>query len=269
MFKNIIVVVGMPRSGTSWLSQILDSSPQTRFKLSPIFSYAFKNAVNENSTKQEFEKLFEGAYFTADEFMDQLKKRNNGEYPSFENKEENPKYFVIKMTRFHNLLEKMLDLFDNLKIVSIVRNPCGAIHSWLTTPGEFPAEADPNKEWRSGECRKTGPEEFWGFDDWKKVTKLHLHLKKKYADQFYILQYEDLVDDVFTETDKLFRFLGLPLEKQTRDFLVHSQSNHSQGSYAVFKKPAVKSRWETEMQPEFRDAIVNEIQSTELEVFLR
>lgn len=269
MFKKIVVIVGMPRSGTSWLSQILDSSPQVRFKLSPIFSYAFKNAVNENSSKQEFEKLFKGAYETNDEFMDQADKRLKGEYPNFNYKEDKPEILAIKMTRFHNLLDRMLQLFENLIIVSIVRNPCGAIHSWLTTPGEFPSDAIPENEWRSGKCRKTAPEEFWGFDDWKKVTNLHLQLKNIYRDQIYLLKYENLVDDVFTETTELFDFLDLPVEEQTKDFLVQSQLNHSKDSYAVFKNPKVKSRWQKELQPEIINEIYKDIESTELEVFLQ
>lgn len=269
MFKKIVVIVGMPRSGTSWLSQILDSSPQTRFKLSPIFSYAFKNAVNENSSKQDFQRLFEGVYETENEFLDQKSKREKGEYPNFETKDKEPEYLVIKMTRFHNLLEKMLSLFQNLSVVSIVRNPCGAINSWLTTPGEFPTDANPVKEWRTGSCRKTAPEEFWGFDDWKRVTNLHLQLKNQYPSQFYLLKYENLVDDVLTETDKLFEFLGLSVEEQTKEFLVQSQANHSKDSYAVFKSPKVKTRWQDELLPEIRDTIIWEIKSTELEVFLK
>ena len=50
----------MPRSGTSWLSQIFDSHPDTKFKLSPLFSYAFKNAVNIESSKKEWLKFLDG-----------------------------------------------------------------------------------------------------------------------------------------------------------------------------------------------------------------
>jgi len=134
MYKQIIVVVGMPRSGTSWLSQILDSCPQVRFRLSPLFSYAFKNAVDEHSSKEEYEAVFQGAYHARDEFMEQARNRELGHYPTFKEKVPDPGFLVVKMTRFHHLLSTMLRYFEELKLVAIVRHPCGAINSWLTTP---------------------------------------------------------------------------------------------------------------------------------------
>lgn len=258
----------MPRSGTSWLSQIVDSSPETRFRLSPIFSYALKNSVNQNSSKEDFERMFNSAYEIEDEFMNQTKRRENGEYPQFFQKSEKPENLVIKMTRFHNLIERMLKLFDNMKMVSIIRHPCGTIHSWLTTPGEFPSNADPEKEWFTGACRKTSVEEFWGFEDWKKVTKLHMKLKSEYPGQFYIIRYENLVENAINESQKLFRFLNLKIEDQTLRFIKESQTKHNRSDYAVYKKPEVRERWIKELQPSIRDAIINDIQSSDLKVFL-
>ena len=56
--KEIIAIAGAPRSGTSWLAQIIDSSPNVRHRFQPIFSYAFKNAVNQHSTKEDFSEDF-------------------------------------------------------------------------------------------------------------------------------------------------------------------------------------------------------------------
>ena len=41
--KKVIAIFGMPRSGTSFLGQILDSSPSVAYRLEPIFSYKLKN----------------------------------------------------------------------------------------------------------------------------------------------------------------------------------------------------------------------------------
>lgn len=269
MFRESIVTVGMPRSGTSWLSQIVDSSPQVRFRLSPFFSYAFKNAVNEYSSKEEYERVFQGAYHSDDVFMCRTKERQAGNYPVFEKKDNAPEFLAIKMTRFHNLIFRMLTLFDNLKIVSIVRHPCGVIHSWLTTPKEFPSDANPMQEWRAGTCRKTGPGEFWGFDDWKSVTHFHIDLEQKFPKRFIILQYETLVDHPARETRKLFDFLGLAYTEQTSRFLRSSHQHHAKDPYAVFKSPDVKDRWREELNPIIREAIINEIEDTDLRRFLK
>jgi hypothetical protein len=251
------------------LSQILDSSPSVRFRLSPLFSYAFKNAVGENSTKEEYEAVFRGAYLTSDEFMEQSRNREQGHYPTFPEKDPDPEVLVIKMTRFHNLVVTMLDYFDNLKMAAIVRHPCGTISSWLSTPREFPADADPMVEWRTGACRKTGPEEFWGFEDWKTVTGLHMQLSQRYPEQFNLVQYEDLVDAPVQVTKRLFTFLGLPYTSQTETFLHESQSRHDEDTHSTFKLPSVKDRWKTELHPQIQAEILTDIQDSDLERFLK
>lgn len=268
MFERVILVIGMPRSGTSWLSQIIDSSPQVRFRLSPFFSYEFKNAVDERSSKTEYEHVFKGAYESNSRFMDQTERREAGHYPAFADKQDRPEVLLIKMTRFHNLIDRMLALFDNMKVVAIVRHPCGAIHSWLTNPSEFPQAADPMQEWRTGACRRTGPGEFWGFEDWKQVTGLHADLERHLPDRFIILQYESLVDDPVRETKKLFSFLGLEYTAPTHKFLLASQQRHVDDPYAVFKHPRVKDRWREELDPDIASAILHDIAGTALMGFM-
>ena len=268
MYNTIIVITGMPRSGTSWLSQIFDSSPEVRFRLSPLFAYEFKNCVNETATKEEWENVFLGAYNSENDFMNQTERRAVGQYPTFEYKNPEPAFLVIKDTRFHNLTERMLGLFDNVKMVAIVRHPCGAIHSWLTAPGEFPRDADPLREWRTGSCRKKGYGEFWGFDDWEKITRLHIKLEQSLPNRFIIQQYEHMVDNPMSETKKLFAFFGLEFTDQTESFLKMSQTVHDESEYAVFKFPSVKDRWRSELHLSNRKAIIEKIAGTELERFL-
>lgn len=268
MYKRIIVIVGMPRSGTSWLCQIIESSPLVRFKMEPLFSYKFKNIVNEYSSRDEYEKLFINAYNTNDEFIDHTFKRKNGSYPTFNNKLENPPVLAIKQTRFHNIITRMMEYFENLKMVSIVRHPCGAINSWLKTPKEFPKNANPLLEWRYGECRKTGPEEFWGFEDWKKITRLHMDLEKKYSGRFIIVQYEYLVEHALEGIKSLFEFLDLEFGNSNKIFIKESQSKHMDDTHAVFKSPEVKDKWREELNPEIREQIIKEIKGTDLERFL-
>lgn len=268
MFDKIAVLVGMPRSGTSWLSQIVDSSPNVRFRLSPFFSYAFKNAVNEHSSKAEYERVFEGAYRSDNEFMDQTERRRMGQYPVFPIKEKEPEWLVMKMERFHHLHSPMLQMFDNMKMVAIIRHPCGAIHSWISHPKEFPGDADPMKEWRTGACRKKGPEEFWGFEDWKKTTRLYLHLERSVPERFLIVRYEDLVTSAVSETKRLFGFLGIELTAQTEKFVEDSQTRHDDNPYAVFKNPTVKDKWKAELHPLIQEEILRETAGTELQRFV-
>ena len=200
--------------------------------------------------------------------MNQTERRTLGQYPTFTSKNPEPAFLVIKDTRFHNLTERMFGLFDNVKMVAIVRHPCGAIHSWLTAPGEFPRDADPLQEWRTGSCRKKGFGEFWGFDDWETVTRLHMKLEQRFPHRFIIQQYEHMVDDPMGETKKLFTFFGLDFTDQTASFVTMSQAVHNASEYSVFKFPSVKDRWQSELHLSIRKAIIEKITGTELERFL-
>jgi hypothetical protein len=266
--KEIIVIAGAPRSGTSWLAQIIDSCPNVRHRFQPIFSYAFKNAVNQDSTKDDFNQFFTGIYNSDDEFMCRIKEIKEGIYPTF-SKNESPKVLAFKNVRYHYLLEKMLQYFDNLKVVGIVRHPCAVINSWITTPREFPADDDPMKEWRYAECRNTGPEEYWGFEKWKEVSFLFLDLKEKFPEQFYLLKYSDLVDDSIKITKEMFKFLNLEYSDQTNDFLIASHEKHDENSYSVFKDKSVKVKWKGELCEEIQEGIIKDVEGSKLKDFLK
>jgi hypothetical protein len=240
-----------------------------RLKLCPLFSYEFKNALDEDSTGQEWIDLFDKVYVRQGEFLDQEHLRKRGGVPQFEIKDEEPEYLVIKSNRFHHLLPGLMEKHPSIRGIAIVRHPCASIHSWLTNPLEFPAGEDPLVQWRTGECRKTGPGEFWGFDDWKKVTGLHMALAEKYPDRFLVVRYEDLVDSAVEMTKKLFDWCGIPYTGQTERFLKNSQQKHSDDIRSVYKSPAVKSRWKAEMNKELRDAILGELVGTRYERFIR
>ena len=111
----------MPRSGTSWASQIFDSCPSVRFRLSPLFSYEFKNQLNEKSSRDEWLQLLRKAYNSSNDFMNQTERRTRGQYPIFANKSEKPPVLVVKDTRFHNLTIPMIRELDDLKVIAVVR----------------------------------------------------------------------------------------------------------------------------------------------------
>jgi len=260
-------ISGMPRSGTTWLSQILASSPDVRLKSCPLFSYEFKNALDENSTAEQWEKLFMELYQTNSEFLDQDHLRKHGLVPTFEEKNEHPRHLIIKSNRFHNLAPRILKLNDQVQFIHIVRHPCATIYSWLSDPREFPEHADRMKEWRSGNCRKDGPGEFWGFDDWKKVTTQALRLSEQYPARHKLVRYENLVKNTERQARELFQFLQIPFEKQTRDFIGLSHSRHDDHKHSVFKNPELRNQWEAKLNSSIIAECMNEIKGSELEQF--
>ena len=259
----------MPRSGTSWVGQIFDSHPDTKYRLAPLFSYAFKNYVNEDSTQDEWIDFFNKVYnVEGDNFLEQSNRRKNNQYPVFNNKKTDSSYLVLKHTRYHNLTEYLLNNNPTVKIIHIVRNPCATINSWINTPGEFPKTADPLKEWKTGCCRKTSIEEFWGFKDWVQLTKFYSNLSNTYPVNVFIVRYENLVNEPLKYVNKMFYFIGLKFHPQTEKFLIDCHNKHEDNDYAVFKNKSVKNKWKTQLDPRIRDEIISDLKGTELEVFL-
>lgn len=269
MFAEIIGIVGVPRSGTSWLGQIIDSSPEVRYRFQPLFSYAFKDAVDEGSTREEYREFFKGIYESDNDFLCQRERKEKGIYPTFDEKKEKPDVLAFKMVRYHHLVPDMLDYFDDLKGLGIVRHPCAVINSWLSTPKEFPEEADPMEEWCHGECRNEGhPEEFWGFEAWKEVAEIYMEQEKKHPEQFSIVGYEELVEDPLERTEEIYDFLDSPFTDQTKDFLKKSHQKHEDDPYAVYKDKKVKKKWRWELDDEIKRDILDKLEGTKFERFL-
>ena len=257
----------MPRSGSTWLSQMFASSRDVRLKSCPLYSYEFKNALDETSSARQWGKMFIDLYRTNSEFLDQEHLRKHGLIPDFKGKHENPRYLVIKSNRFHNLTPHILRLNERIRFIYIVRHPCATIYSWLNDPGEFPASASPLEEWRTGQCRKTGPGEFWGFDDWKKVTEQALKLSEQYPDRHKIVRYEYLVKNTEEQARLLFQFLQIPFERQVLDFIKLSHSRHNSNKHSVFKNPSLMDKWEEMLDIRIIEECMDEIRGTVLEQF--
>ena len=259
----------MPRSGTTWLAQIFASSPDVRLKYCPLFSFEFKNALDETSTTKEWNNLLLKLYNTNSEFLDQEHLRKHGLVPTFKEKHKNPGHLVIKSNRFHNLTPYMLEAIDQILFIHLVRHPCATIYSWLSDPAEFPQYADQMQEWRSGRCRKDGPGEFWGFDDWKRITTQALRLSAQYPKQHKIVRYEDLVKNTKHCAKQLFEFFHIPYEKETESFIEYSHSRHDDHKHSIFKDPSLIDKWQEKLNPSIISNCLREIRGTELEQFIK
>jgi len=267
--KKVIFIQGTPRSGSSWLGQIFNSVPTVAYKYQPLFSYAYKNIISSESSQKEIltflNEVFEN---NSDEFINQLDQKNRGVHPKFTNaakKEE----LVIKMVRHHYLTETFIKSVKGIKIIGIVRHPCGVINSWLKTPREFKPEWDQLEEWRDANLKNQGRlEEYYGFEKWKELSHLFIDLEKKYPDNFTLVQYEKIVDDPMKMTKKLFSFAGIHVHSQTSKFLKETHTKEIEDPDTAYRLSDVKSRWKKELNPIIKKTILNEVENSDLARFL-
>jgi hypothetical protein len=269
-FERLVVIDGMPRSGTSWLAQIVESCPIVHYRLSPLFAYPFKGRINASSGRDDWLALLEDAYNSNDAYMTRERERADGRYPVFVERLSKPPVFALKFDRFHDLMPQLLQYFaaDDIRIVFIIRHPCAAIHSWLTAPREFPAGADPLRHWRDGSIKKQAYGDFFGFDDWKRITRMQVDLAEAYPRNTRILRYEELVANPAGATRAMFEFMALPFAEQTTSFLAASHAKHHPDAYAVYKHPSVTDRWRNELHPVIRDTILSELEGSVLAPFI-
>lgn len=262
----MIAIYGMPRSGTSFLGQVFDSSPHVSFRMEPFFSYQFKNLISKDMSESYFNLLLNDILKeNKNDFMNQEDKRKSGVYPKFSKIGINSQ-LVIKSTRHHHLLEKMIQCSPESKFIFIVRDPRATISSWINHPREFPQNLDPLDYWDNGSCRNKCEEEFWGFNDWLRITKLHLALKEQY-DNVYLVKYEELVEGKLNVTKDIFKFCNLDFTEQTFNFLKESEE-HNQDPYSVFRDRSVIFSWKENLPVEIQTKIVNEVEKNELDEFL-
>ncbi|MCZ6643305.1 MAG: sulfotransferase [Gammaproteobacteria bacterium] len=264
-----VFLLGMPRSGTTWLSQIYESSPQVLLRLSPNYSYPLKNMLDEQSSKDDWIKQLTAALDTDDPFMTHNWRREKGELEWIDKDPTVVRQLVIKDTRFHHLYLKGMNFFPDAKCLFVVRHPCGHLNSWRSS-SEFPRGADFESNWRSGACRRDeGPGEYWGFDDWKALALEYLALEDAQPDRFKVFRYEDLVADPLGMTQALFQFVGLEFHDDVRSFLVRSHATHDPNVFSVFRSPKVADRWRGEFSVHIAEEIFRELQGTKLERFIR
>lgn len=263
-----IAIFGVPRSGTTWLSQILNSHPDVALRFQPLFSYGHKGSLSERSSAAEIRKFFEEIFCTQDAFALMATEMQKN-YPAFQ-KAVTPTHIVFKETRYLNIIKNILTQCSEVKIIGIVRNPLAVMASWVLAPKEFNPAWDINREWRGAPSKNQNrPEEFYGFDKWKVSAEAFLRFKSQFPQQFLLVRYDELNRAPLDTTRKLFDFCGLKVCDQVENFLSASKSRHDSDPYSVFRANASDKRWQDILPDEIAKQIMLELKNTSLDIFLQ
>lgn len=269
MKLNKVALHGVPRSGTSWLGSIIDSSSNVIYRHQPLFSYAFKSFLDENATEDKIDGFFQAIAKSQDNFLLQKDGKQKGLIPSFA--KNTPTHIVYKEARYHHIIENMMFKDDSVKVLGIVRNPKSVLSSWIEAPKEFDKENwDIFDEWKNAPSKNNNSkEEFYGYQKWKEVTELFLKLKDKYPDRFYLINYSQMLLNTEEEVKRIFDFLKLDFGIQTLDFLNRGQKVDLSGeAYSVFRINQSDDKWKKSLPKEISKAIDEDLIGTQLEKFL-
>jgi hypothetical protein len=264
-----VAVHGVPRSGTTWIGEIINSSPHTAYRYQPLFSYAHKDFLTASSATSEINEFFKRLLECEDEFTNQTAKRKAGDFPVF--KKDYVSHVVYKEVRYVNILFNMMRKTDDVVLVAVIRNPLSVTNSWLRAPREFRRDLgwSEMEEWRYALKKNLNrPEEYHGYEKWKESANIFLQLKKAFPGRVYIQKYCDLLMRPVSESKKLFDFIGLEFSEQTRRFLSDSAATEREDSYAVFRKNQSDSKWKDQLDTAIAQEILDDLEGTNLEIFV-
>ena len=227
-----VLVIGVPRSGTSWLGRIFASSPQVRFRFQPLFSYAFKNALDLSSTRAEILAFLDAIARSDDAFLRfGLGPRSDAPEPA------GATHLVFKQVRHVHLLAHLMAEVPELRVVALVRHPLAVLASWRRAPREWDSDWDWEDEWREAPSKYGGqPENVYGYRPWRAVTAHFLALERSRPERLLITRYQDLLTHTEAEVERLFSFCGLPLGPETRSFLRATTERDDDDPYGVHRR---------------------------------
>jgi len=215
--ENALIVTGTGRSGTTWLANIISSSPgivAIYEPLHPLFNkYAKKVGfswapylppdVKREDVVHMFRIILSGR--ALDEFRNtHILKALGG------------KFFVFKFINLNRLLPWLLKNFRlKYKPVLIIRHPCGVIYSQMMHPN-FPPPLQISEDDKNL-ILEFFPKLALYFDEkrehilraisWALDNFIPLHLLN--PDEFILVSYEKLVIDPYNEIKKIYKTWGL------------------------------------------------------------
>ncbi len=266
---SIIGIWGAPRSGTSWLGQIFNSSPNTLYRYQPLFSYKYRDRLSKSSTKKEIDEFFSDIIITDDNFViNGLASAKEINLLKFD-KLTNPTHLVMKHVRYMQLIENLILNTNNLRVVAIIRHPCAVINSWIKSPNEFNPKWSIDDEWAFAKKKnEEDPNQYFGYEKWKETTILFEKLNEKYPRNFTIVKYSELLSNAEYEIIKLFGKLDLEVFDATIEFIGRSISMNFDDDYSVFKKKNNDNNWNKELHPSIINHIKTDLSNTYLSKYL-
>lgn len=263
-----VSIHGVPRSGTSWLGQILNSSPDVAFRFQPLFSYRYKGALNNHSSAEEIQSFFMDILNTDDAFVLMRDPKIHVGYPN-PIKNEEPTHLIFKNVRYHYILPNLLDKVPSHKAVAIIRDPRAVINSWYHAPREFEHSWKLAEEWKFASKKNLGRvEEFFGYEKWKEAATLFMALRERYPERVLIIRYQDLHESTSETITEILGHIQLSHSHAIDEFIQHSKGSLIDDPNSVLRAGHRHDAWRNSLPRDISDAIETDLKGTELEVFI-
>jgi hypothetical protein len=263
MYK--IGIHSVPRSGSTWLGEILNSSPLTKCCFQPLFSHKYKDFLSLDSKRSDIEKFFDLLATDSDEFVNQTRERMEGKLPTFE-KSNVLTHVIYKEVRYNYLVHHLLRECSDLKIICLIRDPIQVINSWYKSPREFHPNWNLDSELMLAPKKNLGRiENDFGLTAWIQTTENFEHLANLYPNRVLLIEYSKLLSNGESDLSELFDFVSVPLSIETITFFRRSHEITVEGDYSVFR---AKGPSKDVLPHRIRNRIVDEVKNAGLDKYI-
>ncbi|MGY5850389.1 sulfotransferase family protein [Salegentibacter sp. F14] len=203
---NLIFIISQPRSGSTFLQNLLSNNTEVNTCSEPWLLLNFTNQLKPSLISATFDnKLARKAFrnYINDQKIDFTKKQKEFILELYSPLQEGFKLVIDKTPRYWEILEEIQQLFPKSRIILLKRNPIDVAISMMKT-------------WNIKSLSSLSTN--YSRDLLIAPGKIHLFsLSNKANKNIYVLRYEDLVDDTQTETEKIYNWLGIKYSTKVLD----------------------------------------------------
>ncbi|MFX0035954.1 MAG: sulfotransferase domain-containing protein [Candidatus Hermodarchaeota archaeon] len=293
--QDTLIISGTPRSGTTWLMEIIEKLPKYASVFEPLNPKWFPDAklygfnsrtyvpLNTDWKRGEkyLHKVFSGKIIS--------KNPNYNPDPKFIIKRLLSNKIVVKFIRANRLLPWIQEKFQLKGIIHIIRHPCATINSQLEKnyfgynylTKDF-TEKMPSKEVLINEISQIKnyksfflnivknfkhKEEIlaaiWCIDNIIPLTSI-------YVNKLYILTYESLISEGLKELKKLYTFFGEKLNKASiNQLLIPSRLTKGENPKKVLNLNYQINKWKTSLNENQINRIIDVVHEFGLDFYTR
>jgi len=212
---DVIFIVGMPRSGSTLVEQILASHPMIEgagelFELPSIASKLTRGEETQASLPDAIARIpGDGLRSVGKRYLRSVQRHRRTDRP----------FFTDKMPANWQLVPLIHLALPNAKIIDVRRNPLPCCFSGFATyfnvHTSFPTDlADLGRHYAD-------------------YTRLMAHMDSLFPKRVHRVHYENLVEDVETETKRLLDYLGVPYDPACLSFYDNSRAVHTPSAQQV------------------------------------
>lgn len=287
--KDTIVLAGAPRSGTTWLAELLRELPGYKFLNEPLLlrnneeaiktGFRWRTQLHPNEDAKEKKAFFE------DVLSGQVSHGPLWHYGSENSvsklvEHATHRRLVVKFCRAGRLLHWLNQNYDVRGTVLIIRHPCAVVASQLDHGGWQPDKVvhDLDSDAALGEIPSDIHDQFADIlssletriDIMTAVWCLDYYIPLiKYADHGHpwtLVSYENMVLDGYAEMERVFDCLGANVPETLREKL-GTASAYASDNLSVTDKYRQISKWKKQLSTEQISRVLELVKAFELDFY--